>query len=181
MCSCNQSRNGTPLWLRSLNHRLLRQRDSFRDLVAAAALLAVLIPLLVYALSPTDIERAEADLRRASNVVKAMNDEANKTLEEAEDHKECAQFRQACLDESPNTTDSEWVELQRSKRDSHRQLYRAKLARRDNLLHLTAEYWRLLAEAECEIVRAKDARDRGTPYKVAPRVRELLAPVLGSH
>jgi hypothetical protein len=181
MCSCNQSRSDTPPWPHSLNRYRSRQRDLVRTLMAVAALQAVLIPLAVYVHSPTDIVRAEADLKKASSVVKALNDEAAETLDEAEDHKKRSQFYQACLDEKPNTPDSDWVEWHRSKIYSHKELYRAKRDRRDNLVRLTAGYYRLLAEAECEIIRAKDARDRGTPYKVAPRVREILTPILGAH
>ena len=71
----------------------------------------------------------------------------------------------------------EWIA---ASADAHTQLSKANWERRDNGLHLAAEYRRLIAEAECEILRAKDARDHGTPYKVAPRVRDLLAPVLNT-
>jgi hypothetical protein len=73
-----------------------------------------------------------------------------------------------------------WVERNQAISDSHSQLSRANAERRDTLIHLTAVYVRLVTEAEAELLRAKDARDRGVPYKVAPRVREILSPILSA-
>ena len=111
-------------------------------------------------------------------VVTALIYESGDCLKDAKEHKLCAAELRKLLDERSDSADAEWLGWHRSMAESHSQLHRAKRARRDSLLHLTAGYLRLLAEAESEILRAKDARDRGTPYKVAPRVRDLLAPVL---
>lgn len=140
--------------------------------------LAAVAGFLVYQNTPTDIERAEADLHKARAVVMALDEESVNHQKDARlHHARAAEFRKIA-DDNRDTTDTAWLEWHRAMADSHAQLRRAKSARRDNLYHLTAGYLRLFAEAECEILRAKDARDRGTPYAVAPRVRHLLAPVI---
>ncbi len=143
-----------------------------------AVALATLTCGLLYLLGPTDIERAEADLQKARGVVVALDAESKACLTDAKGHKVRAAEHRKLLAEHPDTPDVEWLEWHRAMADGHFRLYRAKEARRDNLLHLAAEYLRLTAEAECEILRAKDARDRGTPHQVAPRVRDLLVPVI---
>lgn len=140
--------------------------------------LAAVAGFLLYQTTPTDIERAEADLRKARAVVAAFDEEAGVCVTAAKGHKRRAAEHQKQVDENPNEPDAEWLEWQRSMAHGHAKLARANYARRDTLIRLSAAYLRLLAEAESEILRAKDARDRGTPHKVAPRVRELLAPVL---
>ena len=146
---------------------------------AVAVTLAGVIGGLTYQFGPTDIARAEADLQKARTIVVAFDDESAAHRHAARQHYERAADEKKLLAKHEDTADAEWVEWHRALADGHSRLSRAKDARRDNLLHLAAEYLRLLAEAESEILRAKDARDRGTPYKVAPRVRELLAPILG--
>jgi hypothetical protein len=167
-----------PPWLRSAGTIAWKHRSVVGPVAAAVAALAAVAGGLVYALAPSDLQRAEADLKRGDEVIASINAEAAQRLEEAEFHRKRAKHFEAVLAEKPDTTDREWVEWNRSKLSGHKQLYEAKLARRDTLIHLAAHYQRLLAEAECEFLRAKDARDRGTPYRVAPRVRELLTPVL---
>jgi hypothetical protein len=125
------------------------------------------------------MERAEADLEKARAVVCAHEDESLDCEKAAKGHRLRAAEHQKQADEHRDTTDAEWLAWHRAMADGHAQLARARSARRDTLTHLTALNLRLLAEAECEILRAKDALDRGTPYKVAPRVRSILAPVLG--
>ncbi len=183
MCSCNGQRTDFPPWRESLQVFVWRYRDQLRaalGLAAAAvtlAVLAALAGLVVYSFTPTDIERAEADVRKARAVVVALEWEAGSCSKDAEGHKLYAAEHQKRADEPPY---KEWLEWERSMAYGHAELARAKFDRRDTLARLCATYLRLLAEAEGEILRAKDARDRGTPYKVAPRVRDLLAPVLAA-
>lgn len=155
-------------------------RAALVPVVALAVTLAGLAGGLFYLLGPTDVERAEADLQKARAVVMALDDESVSCQKDARLYKTRAAEYQKLTDDNRDTTDAAWLDWHRAMADGHAQLRRANSARRDNLYHLTAEYLRLLAEAESEILRAKDARDRGTPYKVAPRVRELLAPIISA-
>lgn len=175
MCSCNQPRPNAPSWLGSLRASARGNRGRHLVLLVHIVGLATLIGLLAYKLSPTDLERAEADLERAREIVLALDGESAACQAAAKAHR----ARAAAFRERAEEREDEWQEWHRALADTHAQLSRANSARRDNLAHLTAGYLRLLAEAECEILRAKNARDRGTPYEVAPRVRALLAPVLG--
>lgn len=173
-------RDDLPPWARSVQSLAYRHRVVLAPALALAVSLAGLTGGLFYLFAPNDIERAEADLRKARAVVVALDTEADSALKEAKGHKlRAAEHRQE-LAKHPDVDDAEWRAWQQSMADGHARLHRAKDARRDTLLHLTSEYLRLLAEAEGEILRAKDARDRGTPHQVAPRVRDLLAPVLSS-
>lgn len=181
MCTCNDPRPDIPPWLRSVGIHLQRNREPFLAIAALLAVVAGVVGLLVYLFGPTDIDRAEADLKKAWVVVNTLEEDAIQASKDARGHsKRAAEFRQAA-EEDKDSTDTTRVEWFESSAHGHKQLSKANWERRDNTLHLAAEYRRLLAEAECEILRAKDARDRGTPYKVAPRVREILAPVLGTH
>jgi hypothetical protein len=173
MCSCNQSRTDTA----SQRQRAVARTHAICGALSVA-IAAALGGLLFYLRSPTDIERAEADLKKAWVVVNTLDEEAAEAGKNARGHaKRAAEYRQTAADEkdSTDTPRQEWIE---SNASGHKKLSKANWDRRDNALHLAAEYRRLVAEADCEILRAKDARDRGTPYKVAPRVREILTPVL---
>lgn len=142
--------------------------------------LAAVAGILLYQTTPTDIERAETDLRKARAVVAAFDEEAGVCVTAAKGHKRLAAEHRKQADDNPNEPDAAWLEWQRSMASGHAELARANYARRNTLTRLSATYLRLLAEAECEILRAKDARDRGTPHKVAPRVRELLTPIISA-
>ena len=181
MCSCNQPRPDAPPWLDSRNTFVWRHRNNVRDLVVVAAVFVPLGILLGYLLSPTDIDRAESDLAKARAIVVALDAESETQQRETVKHKERASEYRQIADENKDATDLPWLEWNRAMADGHSQISRAKRDRRDNLFHLNAVYLRLIAEAECELLRAKDARDRGTPYKVAPRVRKILAPILSEH
>ena len=180
MCSYDGHRTDFPLWPDAVHAFVWRHRDSLRSALGLTAALVALAGIAAYRLTPTDIERAEDDLRNARAVVVAFDNEADAALKEAKGHKLRAAEHRKQLDTHPDVDDAEWRAWQQAMADGHARLHRAKDARRDTLLHLVADYLRLLAEAECEILRAKDARDHGTPYKVAPRVRDLLAPVLST-
>lgn len=178
MCSLCDFDGDVPRWVRSLQSFARDHGAVLAPAVALAATLAAMAGGLFYLLGPTDIERAEAHLWKARAVVAALDDEATASLKEAKGHKLRAADHKKQLDENPDVDDAEWRAWHQAMADGHGRLYRAKVARRDTLMHLAAEYLRLLAEAEGEILRAKDARDRGTPNTVAPRVRDLLAPVM---
>lgn len=181
MCAPCHRDSEIPDWIWSFQAFAWRHRESIRPAAAAAVVLVALAGLLVYLLSPSDMERAEADIKKAWVVVQDLEDESDQQGKDARGHSQrAAEYRDAG-NETKAATDETYLEWCDSSAHAHRQLAKAKRARRDNTLHLAAEYRRLLSEAECEILRAKDARDRGTPYKVAPRVRDILAPVLGSH
>lgn len=158
-------------------------RGRRRWLAVAVALAAAAVPaaLVVRHLASSDLDEAEAELVKARAVVCADEEESLACEAEAKGHRLRAAAYQKKADEHRDTSDVEWLEWHHALADGHAQLARAKSARRDTLTHLNATYLRLLAEAECEILRAKDARDRGTPYEVAPRVRDLLKPVLTHH
>lgn len=158
-----------------------KHRNTLAPAIAIAIVtLAALGGGLAYQLCPTDIERAEADVARAWSVVNALETECEQQRDDAVHHKARAAHHQKILDQNPGSPDGEWLEWEKVAASRHTQLRAATLARRDNLIHLSTVYRRLLAEAETEVLRAKDARDRGTPFRVAPRVRELLAPVLSA-
>jgi hypothetical protein len=178
MCSCNERPPDAHPWRDALNAFVWRHRDDIRGIIVVAVGLAAVAGALAYRFSPTDIERAEADLVKARAIVCALDDESEVQQKEAAKHSARASEFRKIADENKDTKDTPWLEWHRAMADGHSQLYRAKRDRRDNLTHLTAVYLRLIAEAECEILRAKDARNRGTPYKVTPRVRDILAPIL---
>ena len=184
MCVPSEQRTDVPAWRRPSGSVRWGNRGrnviALFNVVGLATLLGMLAILAYQRFGPGDIERAEADLQKARDIVAALDEESETCQKEARGHKaRAAEFRKRG-DENKDTTDTEWLEWNRAMADGHAQLGRAKRDRRDNLFHLISQDLRLLAEAECEIIRAKDARDRGTPYKVAPRVRDLLAPILGT-
>jgi hypothetical protein len=182
MCSCNSRSSDIPPWLRSLHASARRHRNDLLAVVALGVTVAALAGLLFYFFGPTDIDRAEADLKKAWAVLNALEEETAQARNDARGHtKRAAEYREVAEADKANTTPdaarAEWIA---ASADAHAQLSKANWERRDNGLHLAAEYRRLIAEADCEILRAKNARDRGTPYKVAPRVRNLLAPLLAA-
>ncbi|MBX9584623.1 MAG: hypothetical protein K2X87_30340 [Gemmataceae bacterium] len=180
ICSSARFNSDVPEWPRSPLALAWRHRATVVPFVALAVTLAGLAGGLCYLLGPTDVERAEADLQKARAVVIAFDEEAGVCLTAGKGHNRRAAEHQKQVDENPTETDAEWLEWQRSMAYGHAELARANYARRDTMTRLCAAYLRLLAEAEGEILRAKDARDRGTPYKVAPRVRELLTPMISA-
>jgi hypothetical protein len=132
---------------------------------------------MFYRFMPSDLDRANAEYQRAGAIVKALEGDAERQREEINMHKKSLVNILMTLDQNRTTGETTWNKWYEAMFDSHSQLLAAHQARRDTLIHLAAQYRRLLAEAGCEILRGKDARDRGTPYPVAPRVQNLLAPV----
>lgn len=180
MCSCYGHRTDFSPWRDTAHAFAWRHRDALRAALGLAAVLAALGGLAAYQLAPTDLERAEADLRKARAVVIDLQEEGVRAGEDARRHaRNAAEGRRAAAD-TDESADPGYRGYCESLAAANKQVSAANWARRDALIHLTAGYLRLLAEAECEILRAKDARDHGTPYTVAPRVRDLLAPVLNT-
>jgi hypothetical protein len=177
---CYPSRHEPPEeWLEAVQEFAWRHRGTLGTVAGVLVVIAAITGTLFHLLTPTDIGRAEADLKRAQDIVFALDKQANAHQAAAQSHhSQAAECRRYA--EGGSGTGSVWAERNGALADSHAQLCRSNLERRDNLLHLVAVYVRLVAEAESVTLRAKNARDRGTPYKVAPRVREILAPVLGA-
>lgn len=178
MCISSDSDDAVPPWLRSIGIVLWKNREAVLPAAGIVAALAVCIGTVIYFHMPSDVQRAEADLAQAKAVIDRLSAETDAMLSEAEYHAKRAKHFQACLDERPHTKDAAWATWNRVKVETHTELYDAKLDRRNKLLLLLASYHRLLADAEREILTAKDARDHGTPYKVAPRVRDVLSAIL---
>lgn len=169
-----------PDWLRSLPVLAWKHRAVVGPVAAVAVVLTGLVGGLCYLFGPDDIARAESDLKRAWVVLNAIEEESTKARNDARGHTKRAAAYRKVADEDKDPTDTPRAEWLAASADCHSQLANANWQRRDNGLHLAAEYRRLIAEADCEILRAKDARDSGTPYKVAPRVRDLLTPILAA-
>ena len=181
MCASSQHRDNSPEWIRYAQSLAWKHRAVVVPAAGVVLVLAVVAGTLFYLLRPTDIERAEADLHKAWAVVNTLEDEAPRQLKDWRGHNQRAAEHRKLADESKDSTDVEFLEWHRATARGHARLADAASDRRDHLLRLAAEYRRLIAEAHCEILRAKDARERGTPYEVAPRVRELLKPILTNH
>lgn len=127
-----------------------------------------------------DIDQAEAYLHAAWAVNNRVEDEANEQQSASRGHKERAAHHQKQVDENPCDPDPEWVEWQRASAYGHTRLGTVTDARRRNLVLLSAEYRRRIADANCLILQARDSRDRGVQVTVAPQVREILRPVLSN-
>jgi hypothetical protein len=180
MCQSIHPKFGRP----TQPQRCLRWTERHFSLAVSvtASLLAVvgMSVAFVYPHFHSGIARAEADVRAGWAVVDALENEAAEQVQEARHHKQQAEERQRVLDANKYRGDSGWDEFARGHVAYHARLRAARCARRDVLIHLATEYRRLVVEAECELLAAKSARDRGVPHKVAPRVRQLLTPVLGN-
>jgi hypothetical protein len=169
-----------PPWLQSGLNLVWKHRDSILRFPIICGFAAVVVGTLVFKFSPTDLERADAEVKKARVAIVSLEEEAGQHLENAMKYRKRLTTIRKSLEEGKDLPDPAWLEWCEAMADGNTRLQKAHYARRDNLLRLIAQYLRLLAEAECEILRAKDARDRGTPYVVAPRIQELLAPVLAS-
>jgi hypothetical protein len=178
MCSSADCKPDLPPWLHFGVNCAWKHRDSIRRFAIMCGFAAVITGGLIYKFSPTDLARADADVDKARVIILSLDEEARQQLENARKHKKrLAEIRKS-LEEEKDSKDTARLEWREAMADGNSRLQTAHYARHDNLLRLIAQYLRLLAEAECEILRAKGARDRGTPYVVAPRVQDLLAPIL---
>lgn len=156
-------------------------RRVFRRTTLALAATGATAAVLMQRPAPTDIDQAEANLHTSWAVINRLEDEADEQQLASRGHRKRAAEHQKMVDENKDDPDAPWVEWHRASADGHSRLATATSARRDNLLQLSAEYRRRIAEANCTILQARDTRDRGTPMTVAPRVREILRPVLSNH
>lgn len=131
--------------------------------------------------APTDIDQAEASLHASWAVINRLEAEADEQHLASSGHRERGNEHQKMVDGSKAEPDAPWVEWHRASAHGHSRLATATSTRRDHLLKLSAEYRRLIADANCVILQARDAGERGTPMTVAPRVREILRPILSNH
>ncbi len=124
MCSCNGHRTDFPPWRGYFQVFVWRHRDSIRAAFGLAAAAAALAGLALYWLTPTDIERAETDLRKARAVVNHLEEEGIQAGKDAHAHaKRTAEYRTAAGDNTADAGFREWCE---SMAHSHKQLSKAK-------------------------------------------------------
>src|SRR5262249_36009396 len=100
MCSCNYPPPETHPWRDALNAFVWRHRDDIRGILAIAVGLAAIAGALVYRFSPTDIERAEADLVKAREIVCALDRESDAQQVESVKHNKRASEHRRIADEN---------------------------------------------------------------------------------
>lgn len=174
MCSSSQRDPDLPLWLRSALRWIWPHREQVA--VGAGVLLAVAAFHLFFA--PTDRDLAVSDLERACAEVRRLEVEADQSMREANANSAAAAECRRRGEGVPNRSDRVLIEWYGSYAESNTELARERGERRRTLLALATEYRALLTEAERQILRAQTARDRGQPVRVAPHVRDVLAPIL---
>lgn len=181
MCGYCQHRDDSPDWTRSALSLSRKYRELVFRTVGVVLALAAVAGTLFYLLRPTDIQRAEADHQQSLPVVRGVEVEAVRQQKEWRSHDQTAAEYRKLAETRKDSEDLAALEWYRAKAEHHARVAAAASDRRDHLLRLAAEYHRLVAEAHCEILRAKEARERGTPYEVAPKVRAILKPILTNH
>lgn len=167
-----------PDWLRALGHWAWANRPKLAPPVIAGLLTAGVCLVLYLICVAADLKLARADLNEGWGVVRTLDDEALALFDQVASHRA---RRKEALDElntHKSTAASAWVEWKQSVADTHRDLERIKFERAERLLRRTAEFRALLIAAERELASAQDARLHGQSARAAPRVREILAPVL---
>ena len=178
MCVSSHCDSELPTWLHSGLSVAWKLRNTVGQCFGFVAVAAVVGAIYWFHFRPTDLERATSDLKRAWVVIDSFEDEAELQSRKADAHADCSRQFQTKLEKNKDASDKCWLEWCKSAAQSHKQLIQARFERYNSLLDLAGQYRRLAAEAECEILRAKSARDRGTPYPVAPRIQAILAPIL---
>lgn len=181
MCSATDRTTDTPGWVHALQRWARRNRDTLRVAVATCSALAALVGILVHQFGPSDIERAEADVSRAWATIRAIELESNRHQQERDALQGLAADYRKSVKQCGDGPDVEWVARQRVMALECARLASATNERRDHLVRLSTDYRQRVGQAEREILRARTARECGTPYDVAPRVRELLHPILSNH
>lgn len=151
-----------------------------RRAALALAATAATAAVLTQRSTPADIDQAEANLHTSWAVINRLEDEADEQQLASRGHRKRAAEHQKMVNENEDEPDTPWVEWHRASADGHSRLATATSARRDNLLQLSADYRRRIAEANCLILQARDSRDRGVSVKVAPQVQEILRPILSN-
>ncbi|MBN9521534.1 hypothetical protein J0H58_23945 [bacterium] len=158
-----------------------RQRGRLiRRAALALGVAGMTAAVLIHRPEAPDIDQAEAYLHAAWAVTNRVEHEANEQQSASRGHKECAAHHEKQVAEYSREPDVEWVEWQRASAYGHTRLATATDSRRRNLVLLSAEYRRRIADANCLILQARDSRDRGVAVKVAPQVQEILRPLLSN-
>lgn len=181
MCAHCQHLDDSPDGIWSALSLSRKYRELVFRTVGVVLALGAVAGTLFYLFRPGDIQRAEADLQKSLPVVKALEVEAVQKQKECRVHEQLAAEYRKSAEARKDSEDLAALEWYGAYAVRHEQLASAASDRRDHLLRLAAGYHRLTAEAHCEILRAKEARERGTPYEVAPKVREILKPILTNH
>jgi hypothetical protein len=167
-----------PDWLRTLGHWAWANRRKNAPPVIAGLLAAAVCLALHLICVAADLKLARAELNEGWGVVRVLDDEAFALFDQDAAHRA---KRKETLDElnaQKSTAAYAWVEWKQAVADTHRDLARIKFERAERLLRRAAEFRALLIAAERELAVAQDARLHGQATRVAPRVRELIAPVL---
>lgn len=165
-------------WIRSLGHWAWVNRPKLAPPVIAG-LLAAGVGLGVHLLCVVaDLKLARADLNDGWRVVRTLDAEAFALFDQAADHQTRRQETLDTLKQWKPDGSEAWVGWMQATADADRDLARIKFERAERLLCRTAEFRLLLTAAERELARARDARIHGHTVRVAPRVREVIAPVL---
>jgi hypothetical protein len=178
MLASSDHDSDVPDWLRALGHWAWANRHKLAPPTIAGLLTAVVCLVLHLICVAADLKLARADLNDAWGVVRALDDAAFVYSDQAASHR--AQRKEALddLDKHKVKAADAWVEWKQSVADTHRDLERIKFERAERLLRRTAEFRALLVAAERELASAQDAHLHGQSARAAPRVREILAPVL---
>lgn len=169
-----------PGWLRALGRWAWANRPKLAPPVIAGLLTAAVCLALHLICVAADLKLARAELNEGWGVVRALDDEAFALFDQDTSHRA---KRKETLDElnaQKSTAAHAWVEWKQAVADTQRDLARIKFGRAERLLRRTAEFRALLIAAERELASAQDARLHGQSVRVAPRIKEILAPVLAS-
>ena len=169
-----------PDWLRTFGHLAWANRQKLAPPVIAGLLTAGVCLVLHLICVAADQRLARAELNEGWGVVRALDDEAFALFDQNASHRA---KRKETLDElttHKSTAADAWVEWKQAVADTHRDLGRIKYERAEQLLRRTAEFRALLIAAERELASAQHARLHGQSVRVAPRIKEILAPVLAS-
>ena len=177
---CFKCSDDVPIWWQSLSVQVWNQRDWIRGSALACFVAAAVVGGLIYGFMPDDLHQAYAEMSKAWTLMQANKAEADEHLNKIEWRKGRIVYLRTELEKAKRTPDKALAEFCEAAIAANEQVQKAEKSRRDNLLCLCAEHARLLAQAESEFRRAQDAKDRGAPYPVTPRVRAILAPVLAA-
>ena len=175
--SCDQD-SDIPDWLRALGRWAWANRPKLAPPVIAGLLAAVVSLVLHLICVAADLKLARAELNDGWSVVRTLDDEAFALFDQAANHQARRQEILDALKQRKPDGSEAWVEWMQATADTHRSIARIKFERAERLLRWTAEFRLLLVAAEREFATAQDSRLHGQAARVAPRVREILAPVL---
>lgn len=172
--------SGVPGWYLTVAVWLWEKGHWIRYFIVSVVGAAVVVGGLNHRSPPSDLEQAYAELQMAWKLQAAYRAEADEHFRMSEEREEAIADFRAKAEAAKHTPDPAWAEYCEAMAVGNEIVQKAERTRRDNLLRLCAEHRRLAAQAESELRRAQDARDRGAAYPVAPRIKEILTPVLGA-